>query len=269
MHFDAPQWLNSLKTHSEAANVEHLDLVINATLLDYPLLQRLAELDPPPPQALLLEGTPEYALASQGPVLIRVFWEHANQIAWLGEFLAQFHGKSRALALLSRWPFDALTEHLRYCTQAEWDNGASSGILRYYDTRLFKHISGLFMADAARDFHAPAISWHWIDRDRKAQAIGGDQRKLYEFVRPQTPLMLDQRQMESIRARTKAEQWEDTHGLTSRNYSVSKEQRVAQIHLGLIVADNKHLKGNEHTAFMVEWLAQNLPEKLPSKNTFL
>lgn len=189
-------WLGGLKKYAKGQNIEHLDVVINATLLDDPLLQRLAGLDPPPPQALRLEGTPEYALAVQGSVLIRVLWEHASQVAWLGEF------------------------------------------------------------------HTAAINWYWIAHDRKAQAIGGDQRKLYEFARPQTPLMLDQRQMESIRARTKGEQWEDPQGLTRPNYSVSKEQRIAHIHLGLIVRDDKHLKGKEHTAFTVEWLAPNLPEDL-------
>jgi hypothetical protein len=67
-------WLDTLKQQAEAHGLEHLDVVINATLLDYPLLQRLAELDPPPLQALLLEGTPEHALAPQGPILVRIKW---------------------------------------------------------------------------------------------------------------------------------------------------------------------------------------------------
>jgi hypothetical protein len=192
-----------------------------------------------------------------------VSWAHAAQVNWLGEFARAFDSQSRILYLLSRWPFDALSEHLRYCTQAHWCNGAKSGILRYYDTRLFKHISGLFMGDAARDFHAPVISWHWMDRDRRPQVIGGHPIKLNEFVRPRSPLMLNAFQVEAIRGWTVAEQWEKTHGLQKRNYRVGKEQLITQLYLGQMAADEKQLKGPTRTAFLEEWLAQHLPENLP------
>jgi hypothetical protein len=96
-------------------------------------------------------------------------------VEWLGGFQTAFCDDSRVLALLSHWPIDALSEHLRYCTQAQWDNGARSGILRYYDIRLFKHISSLFWGEDNWNFHAPVISWHWIDRDQNEQALGGSQ----------------------------------------------------------------------------------------------
>jgi hypothetical protein len=258
-----PADLRDLKQHSNAVGLDYLDLIINATLLDYPLLQRLAELDPPPLQALLLEGTPEHALAAQGPIVLRVFWAQSAQVNWLGEFARAFSSPSRILYLLSRWPFDALAEHLRYCTQAQWSNGAKRGILRFYDTRLFKHISGLFMGDAARDFHAPVISWHWMDRDHRSQVIGGHPIKLNEFVRPRSPLMLNAFQVEAIHGWTAAEQWEETYGLHNRNYRVGKEQLITQLYLGQLAADEKQLKGQARQAFVEEWLAQLQPENLP------
>lgn len=260
-------WLRGLEQHAEANSLEHLDIVIDATGLDYPLLPQLAELEPRPQQALLFDGTPEQAQAAEGPVLVRLLWAQPQQVAWLGDFLAQFGRDSRLLALLSHWPFEPLTDHLRYCTQAQWDNGAHHGILRYYDTRLFKLVCDLFMGDDSRNFHAPIISWHWIDRDQRSQVVGGDQRKLHDYKRPQAPLMLDKRQMESISAWSEAEQWEDTHGAIKRNYSIGKEQRLVQIYLGQLAADEKQLKGAERNAFMVEWLAQHLPETLPPRDS--
>jgi len=263
MGFEIPACLRDLKQHADAASLDHLDMIINATLLDYPLLQRLAELDPPPLHTPLLEGTPEHALAAQGPVHVRVFWAHTAQVNWLGAFVRAFERQSRVLSLLSPWPFDALSEHLRYYTQAHWDKGAKSGILRYYDNRLFKHISGVFIEDAARDFHAPVISWHWTDRDHKAQIIGGDYLPFHEFTRPRTPLMMDAFQVESVCTWSEAEQWEKTHGLSKRNYRVGKEQLVSLLYLGHLAASDLHLEGEEHRAFMIEWLARHLPEDLP------
>jgi hypothetical protein len=260
-------WLDTLKQQAEAHGLEHLDIVIDATNLDYPLLQRVGELDPAPQTVLLLEGTPEHALASIGPILIRVSCVQPLQMEWLGACLTEISGDSRGLVLLSHWPIEALAEHLRYCTQAQFNNGANSGILRFYDIRLFKHISNLFWGEDSWNFHAPVISWHWIDRDQKEQALGGSQYKLNEFTRPETPLMLNEGQVEAIHLWTKAERWEDDHGLPNRNYWIPKEQRVANIYLGLIEASNQHLKGEESKAFMIKWLAERMPESPPAQDS--
>ncbi|MEB0094440.1 DUF4123 domain-containing protein [Pseudomonas sp. CCI1.2] len=264
MNLSSRDWLNSLQEQAKASDLEHLDILIDATGLDYPLLKQLAELEPRPLQALLFDGTPEHDLAEQGPVLIRLLWAQPEQVNWLGGLLKQLHGQSRVLALLSRWPFEPLTEHLRYCTQAQWNNGAISGVLRYYDTRLFKHISGLFVGDDNRDLHAPVITWHWIDRDQRAQIIGGAQLKLYEYTKPTSPLMLDDRQMQSIYARGQAEQWEANHGPIQQSYPMGKEQLIAQVHIGQLAANSQRLEGEERRAFMVEWLAEHLPATVSS-----
>lgn len=258
-----PFSLEHLKKLADVNQLDHLDVIIDATAFDYPLQQRLAELAPPPQQVLLLEGTPEHALASEGPVLVRVFWEHTRQIEWLGEFLRVPQTYSRALVTLSHWPFEALAEHLRHYTQAHWKNGASSGILRYYDTRMFKHITELIPVDLRNDFHAATISWHWTDRDNKKQEAHGRSRPFDKFTPVRTPLMLEDLQVELIQQRSAAEQWEALHGLSKRNYWVCKEQVINQIHIGLYDAKSKHLKGEAHTAYMFEWLAQYMPETLP------
>jgi hypothetical protein len=256
-----PLSLTHLKTLADESQLDHLDVIIDATAFDYPLQQRLAELQPQLQHVLLLAGTPENALAVDGPVLIRVFWEHTQQIKWLGEFLRFPETYSRALVTLSHWPFEALTEHLRHYTQAHW--GKCSGILRYYDTRMFKHISGLFRDNVEDDFRAAAISWHWTDRDGKQQSTHGRNRTFGTFTPLRMPLMLDEGQVSSIQRRTAAEQWETLHGLSKRNYQVCKEQVINQIYNGFNFAALKHLKGEALTAYIFEWLAESMPETLP------
>ncbi|WP_219062831.1 hypothetical protein [Pseudomonas sp. UMAB-08] len=75
--------------------------------------------------------------------------------------------------------------------------------------------------------------------------------------------MMDAYQVESVCIWSEAEQWEKTHGLSKRNYRVGKEQRVSLLYLGHLAASDLHLEGEEHRAFMIEWLAQHLPEDLP------
>jgi hypothetical protein len=261
-HAQLPVSLREMKALTDAENLEYVDVIINATLLDYPLIQRLVELDPPPSFARLLEGTPEHQLADQGPVLVRVVWTETAQVNWLGEFVHAFQYQSRLLTLLSRWPFDALRDHLRYYTQVQWSRGAHSGILRYYDTRLFKRISNLFTGDDGRSFHAAVISWHWTDRDRKPDSVGGRTLNPREFRRPTAALMLDRYQVESLCAWSAAEQWEEQHGSVDVRHRWGKELRIAQLYQAHSEAQSKRLEGPAHTAFIVEWLAQQLPENL-------
>lgn len=265
MDYSIPPRLRDVKQQADKASLDHLDVIIDGTAFDYPLLRRLAELEPPPLHALILEGTPEHDLAAEGPVLVRVHWQHTSQIDWLGEFVRETDTQSRALVLLSSWPFDALAKQLRYFTQAHWKKGANSGILRFYDARLFKHMVEVLNSEQRDAFYAPALSWHWMDRDHREQQMDSRHRPFCDFTPPSAPLMLDDHQVESIQMRTAAEQWAALHGLSKRTYWVGKEQEVNQIHLGLYDAKSKHLKGEEHTASMIQWLAQYMPETLPKK----
>lgn len=269
MDYDLPVSLREIKALTDAENLDYVDVIINATLLDYPLVQRLTELDPPPLFTPLLENTPEHHLADQGPVLVRVFWTQTTHVNWLGEFVRAFHYQSRVLTLLSHWPFDALSEHLRYCTQAQWDDGANSGILRYYDTRLFKRISAVFTGDEHHRFHAAVISWHWMDRDHKPQSIGGRQVNPGEFRRPTTALMLAPYQVASLRTWSAAEQWEEQNGPIDSKHRWGKELRVAQLYQAHREAQDKHLEGQAHTAFINEWLTRQLPENMPKTGLFI
>jgi hypothetical protein len=79
--------------------------------------------------------------------------------------------------------------------------------------------------------------------------------------------MLNGGQVEAIRLWSKAEQWEDDHGFENRNYWIPKEQWVSHIFLGLMAASDKCLKGEECKAFVVEWLAERLPESPPPQCT--
>ena len=58
---------------------------------------------------------------------------------------------------MSRWTFDDLAEHLSHCLQIEWDGGVRSGLLRYYDTRVFESIAGLIRP--LRDYAFDGAHW--------------------------------------------------------------------------------------------------------------
>lgn len=120
----AAEWQAQLHEQSLKHGLRHLDLLINATGLAYPLESSVDSLPQAPASAHLLQETPEHELANQGPILLRLDWDTDQHQAWLAAFLSAVHRDARVLAFHSHWPFSALADHLRHCTQAEWNQGA-------------------------------------------------------------------------------------------------------------------------------------------------
>lgn len=201
------QWLRHLHTQAEASGLAHLDLLVNCALFDYPLLQRLDELEPSPRYRLLLQDSPERAFADQGPVLVRVLLDDGVQQAWLASFLQACHRQSRVLIPLSRWPFDALGERLGRCTQVAWDQGRKSGVLRYYDTRLFRLLCDLLDPDPLGMLHEGVISWQWIDRDGRACQRAGFDIPQGEAREVPPMLRLSHEQVAALGALSDTQQW--------------------------------------------------------------
>ena len=169
----AKDWLNRLAAESRSAQLDHLDVLFDCATLPASLLASLLELTPAPACAWLFEQTPEHELAHQGPVLLRIALASEEQRAGLLQLLGAVHDKFCVLAIISRWPFADLAAHLRAATQATWSKGACCGVLRYYDTRLFRHLCDQLDPHQRRLFHAPVIQWNWIDHDGKAATYSG------------------------------------------------------------------------------------------------
>ncbi len=255
---NSASWLGRLQEQAQAVKLPHLDLLINATQLDYPLLRRLAALSVPPLQAQLFAGTAEHALAAQGPILLRLHWQQLEQQAWLSEFVRRYHRDHRVLALLSAWPFDELAQHLRHCTQAQWNQGADSGLLRFYEPRLLRAVCEMLDPVQSAWFHAPIVTWHWLDRDGKAAVLPGNPVRASELARPLPALRLSHPQVAYLLAWSAAEALRREHALVPQDYALAQQETLMR-HLvhGQLAADREGLNGQEREPFIFDWLAAN------------
>lgn len=165
-------WLSLLTREARHSGFEHLDVLIDATGLDYPLHQQLGLLIAPPRHVRLFDHTPEHAL-KEGPVLLRVELDNSGLQGWLSNLLAYVHGDHRVLVLLSQWPLERLGAHLRHFTQVSWNNNTRHGVLRYYDPRQFEAVCNGFDRAQCEHFHAAMDRWFWVDREGEPREYDG------------------------------------------------------------------------------------------------
>ncbi|MGC3468388.1 DUF4123 domain-containing protein, partial [Pseudomonas aeruginosa] len=76
----------------------------------------------------------------EGPQLLRLEHGHA---ASLDELLERIVCRRHLMLLFSPWALPRLGEHLRSCTEAEWYQGRSSGVLRFNEPGLFMAVSDM------------------------------------------------------------------------------------------------------------------------------
>lgn len=252
-------WLMHLREQALKHGLPHLDLLINATSLDYPLASALAALSPQPDTARLLENTPEDALAEQGPALVRLCWDEPEQLAWLAEFLAQVHRQSRVLALFSQWHFGELVDHLRHYTQVVWNRGKSSGLLRYWEPRLFLATSEMLNPAQSPLFHAPIITWHWIDRDGKASHLPGHPYRSGELPRPLPSLELSNEQVAQIVAWTSAELFRQDSFIQPQDYGLAQQESLIRhlVHAQLAANRQQLHELDQRDSFIRQWLSSH------------
>lgn len=258
MNMTAHTWLESLKERAQANRLEHLDLLVDATALQSPLLDGLQALPEPPQQALLLEDLPEAALAAQGPILLRIRLDDTAQQAWLAEAGELLLGQHRMLGLLSAWPFTALAQHLSQLLQAEWNQGRNNGLMRYYDPRLFLAICDMLDPQQSEYFHAPVITWHWLDRDGEHALLPGMPRSPSTLQQPLPPLQLSNPQVASLVAWTSAELLRRDYALQPQDYALAKQESLIR-HLvhGQLAADRAGCFDATRDTYVLDWLAEN------------
>ncbi|PMY63907.1 MULTISPECIES: DUF4123 domain-containing protein [Pseudomonas] len=257
MYASNPQWHELLWDETQRLGQEHIDLLIDATSLDYPLLEELANQPDAPVLAKLFDNTPEVAIADFGPLLLRV---NKAQKPWLKTFISAVDCNQHVLALFSPWSFEALAGHLCSCTQARWNQGRSEGVLRYYDPRMFVPVCETLTPAQGQAFHTPVIVWHWLDRDQQAQSLPGN------YVRHAPPpviepFMFDHPQVANLLAWTEADNYRIERCATPQDYGMSrKEGLIRHLFHSQLAANKKGLKEpEERQPFIQEWLLDNSP----------
>lgn len=257
MTANAINWLEMLSEKAAEQRLPHLDLLVDATGAGYSL-HSLRELPAPPSQALLLTELPEAELAEQGPVLLRFDWHDPAQQAALAELVTALLPEQRLLALLSPWPFGRLTVHLTYHLEAEWNQGRSSGLLRFYDPRLFLAFCEMLDPKQTRLFHAPAYAWYWLDRDQAWAQLAGMPVPIAEVERPEQMLQLNNPQVAMLVAWTSAELMRRDYGLQPQDYALAKRESLIR-HLvhGQLAADRAGCAAAQRDEYIFDWLAKN------------
>ncbi|MDF5922112.1 DUF4123 domain-containing protein [Pseudomonas aeruginosa] len=189
-------------------------------------------------------------------LLLRLEDGHAG---WLDELLERIDCRRHLMLLFSPWPLPRLGEHLRSCTQAEWNRGRSSGVLRFYDPGLFMAVSDMldpgravtcmprFPAGTGWTATAGRGRWPVITRPTDAAAASGpppgsaSSRRLARLERGRS---LPPRILRAARE----------HGLGGQE---SLLQHLVQAHLA---ADRQGLQDfDQRDAFVAQWLREQTP----------
>ena len=142
--------------------------------------------------------------------------------------------------------------------QAEWDQGQNSGLLRYYDPRLFLGTCEMLDPKQAKRFHAPVITWHWLDRDGNEAHFPGLPQPASVLPTPLPPLQLSNAQVASLMAWTSAELLRRDYALQPQDYALAtRESLLRHINHAQLAADRAGRYDNTRDGYVLDWLAAN------------
>lgn len=251
-------WLGELQRCAAQARLSHIDLLVDATNLAFPLNERAGELDRPIQQAAILRYTAEHGIADSGPQLLRLDRVDAGHVQLLRDLANAPRGNQHLLALTSPWDFHELSIHLAHCTQAEWNDGKSSGLLRFFDPRLFIAVSEALNPQQSW-FHAPAITWHWRDRDGEIQQLPGRCQRSSELPSPLPPLRLERAQVVHLQAWSLAERYYSSNDVEPIDYALNKREVLMRylVHAQQAASREGILDLDQRDQFVHSWLQQH------------
>ncbi|MCE1117954.1 MULTISPECIES: DUF4123 domain-containing protein [Pseudomonas] len=166
------QWLALLEHGCASGDDRYLHILLDQAASHRPWRPSVMSVEPPLAWCSLFDGLPEAAARDLAPLLVRVDLAQPLQRHWLQGVLQATDGQAQLLALRSHWPFEALARHLGRCLEARL--GGVTGLLRYYDPRLFPLLfSHVLHPEQQQHWLRPAVFWSWLDRDGQGQRLAG------------------------------------------------------------------------------------------------
>ncbi|MWV14828.1 DUF4123 domain-containing protein [Pseudomonas sp. L-22-4S-12] len=251
-------WLTNLTRSAAQAKLPYIDVLVDATNLDFPLAERLAGLHPPAQQDAILRHTPEQEVAQVGPWLLRLDNSNAEHQQLLTDLSNCPRSHQHLLALTSPWDFLELATHLGHCTQAEWNDGQSSGLLRFFDPRLLLAVSEALNPQQSW-FHAAVVTWHWRNRDGEAQQLAGHCQRSSELQSPLPVLRLERAQVVHLQAWSLAEHYYRSNDIEPCDYGLNKQETLMRylVHAQQAASREGILDLDQREQFVDGWLKRN------------
>lgn len=229
-------WLTTLLAQAAQSDWPHLDLLIDQANLPARWQKKL-------PQALtlrqmLLQGTAHAEAADEAALLCRYQLGDERARTRLLACLGELDGASRLMVLHSDWPFTSLANHLRYFCLAQWHDGHSHGVLRYYNPQQFLPALAALPETQAAMLLQCAASWYWLDRDGIACQLPVPSHAAEPFLSSDEPLTLDDAAVSRLSAWHQAELYVQDMLLTPRQCGCTgKEAMLEKVYRAQLGAD--------------------------------
>ncbi|MDX5631158.1 MULTISPECIES: DUF4123 domain-containing protein [unclassified Brenneria] len=188
-------WFSLLETAVKNAESDHLDLIVDQSGANTPLIPALETFSPAIPWCSLFAGLPEESEVDAAPLLIRINLGLLEQRQWAEQLIQHLAKQPRLLTLCSAWSFNMLSEYFTACLDAT--HCGQPGILRFFDPRIFPHLFTHILLDSQqKHLLRPAMFWSWLDREGEPVWLTGDNASPSE-EKPEK-IDLDDQQLEQL-----------------------------------------------------------------------
>ncbi|HEF4762079.1 TPA: DUF4123 domain-containing protein [Pseudomonas putida] len=235
------QWLDQLEGLSRAANLNHVDLIVDQAGSDISLLPGLGAITPAISWFSFFNATPEETLMPQAPILMRINLDDWRHKAWLEEIIEHMGHMPRLVLLISPIPFDVLSKTLQGLSQLEW--GGQSGLLRFYDPRVLPELlASVLDPEQKKRFLEQALFWSWLDRDQRIVWQPGTYGSNQVFEEAISPVVLTDSQFDRLGCISDAQ---DLLGIAAKTFSkLTNEECFARCCQVVLQANSENYFGD-------------------------
>ena len=164
------QWIEEVAGTCRAFGTDYLHVIIDQAGVNFSVIPALNSLSVE--WQSLFHGLPEVFIVDDAPLVARFTLDDHEQMRWLQDISQQLAIQAPLLLFCTYWPFSALANWLTQCMDILQEG--RSGILRFYDTRVFPLLFTHILSDEQQEpLMRPALFWAWQDLDGQAKGIKG------------------------------------------------------------------------------------------------